>query len=106
MQDPTDVLTDPTQTEYIDDVIFPVLDETGVGPAKFELTGVTGRVTFYVACSPASEFRVDAFNNFFAGPCAPRFIAAGGIPVDPNTSTVTLTLPKDTEFHLIAVHDE
>lgn len=108
VQNPLVAITDPESTDYVASQVSPILDEQGTGATEFTLPQVDNAagVSFYVACSPESEYKVTAFNNFFSGGCGPRFKNNGEIPVGdsmPIESAVSLELPEGVDFHIIAL---
>lgn len=104
---PLDAITDPASDDFVAQDVTVLLDEQGSGPADLELSadgGLPREVVFYVACSPHSEFKVSAFDNFFSGPCSSKFENSGSIPVGANATTaVALEIPGGVEFHIVAI---
>jgi hypothetical protein len=110
IQDPLKALDDPTSVDYWPDHGKPLLKEQGRGPATFDVTLPDGAksVTFIVACSPESDFRIEALSNFYAGKCGKRFRDSGEIPSvgDSKDAHVSLSIPEETEFILVAFPNE
>ena len=103
---PIDTITDPSSGLFVDFTVDPVLDETGSGPATFELPEVEHKVAFYVTCSPAADYRVDAFDSFVSGDCGDVLAAFGTIPVSGESRTVRLSVPEETTHHVVGIEQE
>lgn len=108
VESPVIALTDPSSDDYIADQLELALDATGTGETRLHLDeiGPVAGVTFYVACSPRSNFTVRAFDNFFSGPCGPRFENMATIPVGEGgvvDSMVALDIPEGVDFHIVAL---
>lgn len=100
---PIDTITDPSSGLFVDFTVDPVLDETGSGPATFELPEVDGKVAFYVTCSPTAEYRIDVFDSFVSGDCGDVLAAFGTVPVSSESRTVRLSVPDGAMFHIVGV---
>ena len=110
LQDPLIALDDPNSPDYLIEHPEPILHDEGIGSKAFAvaLPDDVSSVSFYVACEPSGQFRVDAADNFFEGGCTPRFQAFAQIPVDANAKSleVMLTLPEDVRRFLVALPNE
>ncbi|MBI9115633.1 hypothetical protein [Sanguibacter suaedae] len=103
---PLDELTDPTSEEFIAQTVRTVLDEEGEGSATFTVAREEGleRVTYYVACSPASTFKLSMDERWFSGECATSFQNSGGIPAEGTGDLrVDLALPDGVAYRVVGV---
>ncbi|WP_210096638.1 hypothetical protein [Microbacterium phyllosphaerae] len=100
---PIDTITDPSSGLFVDFTVDAVLDETGSGPATFELPEVDDKVAFYVTCSPTAEYRIDVFDSFVSGDCSDVLAAFGTIPVSGESRTVRLSVPDGAMFHIVGI---
>ena len=106
---PLVALTDPTSDEFLAADVVTVLDAQGEGDAMFTLAPPegTGRVTFYVACAPASEFILTMDGSWFSGQCAGHYQNSGGIPLTTAGEVpAELELPAGTSYWVVAVPTE
>lgn len=100
---PIETITDSSSGLFVDFTVDPVLDETGSGPATFELPEVDGKVAFYVTCTPTAEYRIDVFDSFVSGDCGDVLAAFGTVPVSGESRTVRLSVPDGAMFHIVGI---
>lgn len=100
---PLEEITDPSDQRFVAEKVDPILDKEGVGAETFrvDLTRGTKSVRAYVACAPASRFRV-TIGKSFSGACAPRFQNYADIPPG-SASKVKLDLPASTKFSILVI---
>ncbi len=106
LQDPLDEITNPDSSDFVAEGVTTLLHEKGTGPQVFSIDRPEGveRIRFYVSCTPDSEYTL-TMGLFFAGPCAPRFLNNGGIPVPSEGSQfeVDLDIPAGIDYWIVAI---
>lgn len=103
--DPLSELTDPSDDRALADGTYAVLLASRAAGARsfsFEVPPDVTSVRVYLACAPASTFRVTVARAFSGG-CASRFQDFADIPTRSGTRTVRVTVPGSTRYSLLVV---
>ncbi|WP_404444486.1 hypothetical protein LG315_11975 [Microbacterium marinum] len=112
LQDPLEAPDDPASPDHVPNRPDPVIHGSGYGDAEYDVTWPEGTststITFYVACTPDAEYRIDAFGTFFTASCSADFANTGEVPVPAGDTagTVSLTLPGDNNYVLVGLPNE